>query len=71
MTYISTTQGWLYLAVIIDLFVGWSMAEYMRTELVLTALEAALGQKLDWSFILAEVVNMRVVTTEMLCSKLI
>ncbi len=49
MTYIWTTDGWLYLAVIIDLFsrrvVGWSMAEHMRTELVLTALETALGQR--------------------------
>jgi putative transposase len=48
MTYIWTAEGWLYLAVIIDLFsrrvVGWSMAEHMRTELVLTALDAALGQ---------------------------
>jgi putative transposase len=36
MTYVWTTEGWLYLAVIIDLFsrrvVGWSMAEHMRTE---------------------------------------
>jgi putative transposase len=50
MTYIWTTEGWLYLAVIIDLFsrrvVGWSMAKHMRTELVLTALEDALGQRL-------------------------
>jgi putative transposase len=50
MTYIWTTEGWLYLAVIIDLFsrrvVGWSIAEHMRTELVLSALEAALGQRL-------------------------
>ena len=49
MTYIWTAEGWLYLAVIIDLFsrrvVGWSMADHMRTELVLTALEAALGQR--------------------------
>ncbi|NJR54640.1 MAG: IS3 family transposase, partial [Acaryochloris sp. CRU_2_0] len=34
MTYIWTTEGWRYLAVIIDLFsrrvVGWSMAEHMR-----------------------------------------
>jgi putative transposase len=49
MTYVWTTEGWLYLAVIIDLFsrrvVGWSMADHMRTELVLTALEAALGQR--------------------------
>jgi transposase InsO family protein len=50
MTYIWTTEGWLYLAVIIDLFsrrvVGWSMADHMRTELVLTALDAALGQRI-------------------------
>jgi putative transposase len=50
MTYIWTTQGWLYLAVIIDLFsrriVGWSMADHMRTELVMTALDAALGQRI-------------------------
>lgn len=49
MTYIWTTEGWLYLAVIIDLFsrrvIGWSMAEHMRTEVVLTALEAALGHR--------------------------
>lgn len=49
MTYIWTPEGWLYLAVIIDLFsrrvVGWSMAEPMHTELILTALEAALGQR--------------------------
>ncbi|PSN17978.1 hypothetical protein C7271_14905 [filamentous cyanobacterium CCP5] len=49
MTYIWTTEGWLYLAVIIDLFsrrvVGWSMAELMRTEVVWMALEAAIGQR--------------------------
>jgi putative transposase len=49
MTYVWTSEGWLYLAVIIDLFsrkvVGWSMADNMRTELVLTALNAALGQR--------------------------
>jgi putative transposase len=49
MTYLWTIEGWLYLAVIIDLFcrrvVGWSMAEHI-TELILTALEAALGQRI-------------------------
>lgn len=47
ITYILTAQGWLYLAVIIDLFsrrvVGWSMSEHMRVELVLNALKAVLG----------------------------
>jgi transposase InsO family protein len=49
ITYIPTAQGWLYLAVIIDLFsrrvIGWSIADHMRTDLVLTALNAALGQR--------------------------
>jgi len=48
--YIPTLQGWLYLAVIIDLFsrrvVGWSMAEHMRVDLVLAALQVALGHRL-------------------------
>jgi putative transposase len=50
ITYIATHQGWLYLAVVVDLFsrrvVGWSMADHMRTDLVLTALEASLGQRI-------------------------
>jgi putative transposase len=50
ITYIWTQQGWLYLAIILDLFsrrvVGWSMADNMRTELVLDALSAALGSRL-------------------------
>jgi transposase InsO family protein len=50
ITYIPTCQGWLYLAVIIDLFsrrvVGWSMAEHMRVDLVLAALQAALGHRI-------------------------
>ena len=38
ITYISTQQGWLYLAVVIDLYsrrvVGWSMSQYMTRRLV-------------------------------------
>lgn len=49
ITYIWTLQGWMYLAVVIDLFsrrvVGWSMAEHMRVDLVLDALAAALGKR--------------------------
>ncbi len=49
ITYLWTDEGWLYLAVIIDLFsravVGWSMDSHMRTELVLQALNMALGQR--------------------------
>jgi putative transposase len=44
-----TDQGWLYLAVILDAFsrrvVGWSMADHLRTELVLDALEMAISQR--------------------------
>lgn len=46
ITYIHTQEGWLYLAVVIDLFsrqiVGWSMAEHMRTKLVNDALLMAI-----------------------------
>jgi transposase InsO family protein len=51
--YIPTAGGWLYLAVILDLFsrrvVGWSMAQYLRCDLVLEALHAALGQRVPAS----------------------
>jgi putative transposase len=44
-----TGQGWLYLAVVLDAFsrriVGWSMAEHLRTELVLDALDMAIAQR--------------------------
>jgi transposase InsO family protein len=42
-------QGWMYLAVIIDLFsrkvVGWSLRERMTAELVCEALDAAVQQR--------------------------
>lgn len=45
ITYLWTAQGWMYLAVIIDLFsrkvVGWSLKERMTAELVCDALDAA------------------------------
>jgi len=45
ITYIATDEGWLYLAVILDLFnrevVGWSMRPHMRQELVVDALRMA------------------------------
>ena len=50
ITYIRTQQGWLYLAVVIDLFsrkvVGWSMDETMKTSLVNDALNMALLTRL-------------------------
>ena len=46
MTYVWTRQGWLYLAVVMDLFsrriVGWSMSENIDRHLVLNALDMAL-----------------------------
>lgn len=50
ITYIRTQQGWLYLAVVIDLFsrkvVGWSIDETMKTSLVNDALNMALLARL-------------------------
>ena len=49
ITYIRTQQGWLYLAVVIDLFsrkvVGWSMDDNMGTSLVNNALQMALHNR--------------------------
>jgi len=49
ITYISTWEGFLYLAVVIDTFsrrvVGWSMATHLRAELVIEALNMALWQR--------------------------
>jgi transposase InsO family protein len=49
ITYLRTRQGWMYLAVIIDLFsrkvVGWSLRERMTAELVCEALDAAVQQR--------------------------
>jgi putative transposase len=49
ITYIPTGTGFLYLAVVLDVFsrriVGWAMAADLRTELVLDALEMALWNR--------------------------
>jgi transposase InsO family protein len=49
ITYLLTGEGWLYLAVVLDLcsraVVGWSMANHMRAELVNQALSMALYQR--------------------------
>src|SRR5437879_1010266 len=46
ITYVATLEGWLYLAVILDLFsrrvVGWKLGETLEAELVVTALKNAL-----------------------------
>jgi putative transposase len=47
ITYIRTREGWLYLAVVIDLFsrmvIGWSMSSSMGSRFVLDALEMAIA----------------------------
>jgi putative transposase len=49
ITYIRTAAGWLYLAVVLDLFsrkvVGWAMAPSMPAELVCDALRMAIAQR--------------------------
>jgi putative transposase len=49
ITYIPTGEGWLYLAVILDLFtrklVGWAMREHMRVELTMAALTMAIQRR--------------------------
>jgi transposase InsO family protein len=47
LTYVPTAEGWLYLALILDLFsrkfVGWAMSDSMPQELTLAALQMSLG----------------------------
>jgi transposase InsO family protein len=49
ITFIETSEGWLYLALVMDLFsraiVGWSMADHRRATLVEQALKMALGRR--------------------------
>lgn len=49
ITYIPTLEGWLYLAVILDLFsrriIGWAMSARMTSHLVLDALHMAIQQR--------------------------
>ena len=49
ITYIETAQGWLYLAVVMDLYsrtiVGWAMDRFMTVDLVENALVMALSRR--------------------------
>jgi len=49
ITFIPTSAGWRYLAVVIDLYsrrvVGWAFADHLRAELVSAALGRALGSR--------------------------
>lgn len=49
ISYVATQEGWLYLAVVLDLYsrkvIGWSMSETMTTQLVSNALNMALNRR--------------------------
>lgn len=49
ITYVPTAEGWLYLAVVLDLFsrrvVGWATADHLRAELTCDALRGALTRR--------------------------
>jgi putative transposase len=49
ITYLRTWQGWLYLAAVQDAYsrmiVGWSLANHMRAELVVEALQMAVSRR--------------------------
>jgi putative transposase len=49
ITYIRTWEGWLYLATVMDLYsrriVGWSLADHLRAEIVVDALEMAVARR--------------------------
>jgi transposase InsO family protein len=49
MTYVWTWEGWAYVAFVLDVYsrriVGWKMADHLRTDLPLDALEMALWQR--------------------------
>ena len=56
ITYIPTREGWLYLAVVADLYsrriVGWSMADRMTSRLVVDALDMAIQRRMPGEGIL-------------------
>ena len=49
VTYVPTQNGWLYLAILLDLFsrriVGWAMSDHIDIELVSNALQKAIDQR--------------------------
>jgi putative transposase len=56
ITYLRTGEGWLYLAVVVDLchgqVVGWSISHRMETQLVVRAMLMALWQKKDHAVVI-------------------
>lgn len=52
ITYIPSATGWLYLAVVLDLYsrrvIGWALARHLRADLVETALQLARARRGCW-----------------------
>lgn len=52
ITFIPSAVGWLYLAVVLDLYsrrvIGWALADHMRADLVETAIRLAYAQRRCW-----------------------
>ena len=50
ITYVPTAEGWLYLAVVLDLYsrrvIGWAMADHLKASLAIDALTMAIDQRL-------------------------
>ena len=63
ISYVRTWEGWLYVAVVIDLFsrkvVGWSMQTHMKKTLVLDALSMALSRRTPQGELLLVVLSAR------------
>ena len=57
ITYIRTQEGWLFLAVVLDLFsqpvIGWSMSHRIKKDLALNALTAAYWHHKDHAGVVA------------------
>lgn len=51
ITYIPTDEGWLYLAIVMDLYsrriIGWAMADHLKSSLAIDALTMAIEQRMD------------------------
>jgi len=49
ITYVPTSEGWLYLAVVLDLYsrqvIGWAMSERLSSDFVIKALYHAIGRR--------------------------
>lgn len=56
ISYVWTNEGWLYLAIVLDLFsrriVGWSVSDRMKKDLALTALKRAIAVRRPSNYLL-------------------